>query len=233
VLKRLAVALLVLLGLLAVADRYIASAAGSAAGGQVRRAIDTPANPHVTFGGFPFLTQALFGHFSRIDVVARDVPVQGLKLDRIDARFSGVDVKFGKALAGQLAAVPTHRAQATARLAYADLNTYLRRRGPITVEAAGGQLTLSGQVRVNGALISGRGRATVTVRPGSLVIRVVSASANGVPLPDAATRLFSVTVPTDALPFGISLQSVDVGSDALTLRGTATGIVIPTKKLVG
>ncbi|MDQ1708971.1 MAG: LmeA-like phospholipid-binding, partial [Frankiaceae bacterium] len=63
-LKRLAVALLVLLGLLAVADRYIASAAGSAAGGQVRRAIDTPANPHVTFGGFPFLTQALFGHFS-------------------------------------------------------------------------------------------------------------------------------------------------------------------------
>ena len=232
-LKRLLVVLAVLVGLLAMADRFMASAAGDAAGGQVRRAARTPDDADVTFRGFPFVTQALAGRFTRVDVVARDVPVQGLTLDRVDARFDGVRVKLGKALAGELAAVPTDGAAATARLTYDDLNTYLRRRGSLTVSPSGEQLQVTGQVRVNGALISGRGIARVVLRPGSIVLQVTSAAANGVAIPAPAARLLTVTVPIEGMPFGMALQSVDVDDEALVLRGTAAGIVVPTKKLTG
>jgi hypothetical protein len=144
-----------------------------------------------------------------------------------------VHVKLGKALAGQLEAVPSDKAAATARLSYDDLNAYLHRRGSLTVSASGGQLSVAGQVRVNGALISGRGRAAVTLRPGSIVLQVTSASADGISIPAAATRLLTVTVPTEGLPFGMALQAAQVTDDALVLRGTATAIVIPTKDLTG
>ncbi|MEO6712165.1 MAG: DUF2993 domain-containing protein [Mycobacteriales bacterium] len=232
-LRRIVVLLLIVLGLLAVVDRFMANAAGDAAGGQVRRAASTPANARVSFRGFPFVTQALRGRFDRVDVVARDVPAGGLTLDRVDARFDGVHVRLGKALAGELEAVPSDGADATARLTYADLNAYLRRRGSLTVTEANGQLEIAGNVRVKGAQISGKGRAKVALRPGSIVLQVTSASANGATVPQEAARLLTVTVPTDAMPFGMALTSVEIADDALILRGTATRIVIPTKKLVG
>jgi hypothetical protein len=40
-------------------------------------------------------------------------------------------------------------------------------------------------------------------------------------------------VPTDGLPFGLALQTAEVTADALVLRGTASGIVIPTKNITG
>lgn len=230
-LKRVLIVLAILLGLAAMADRFMAGAAGDAAGGQVRRAVKTPADASVKFRGFPFVTQALRGRFQRIDVVARDVPVQGLTLDRVDARFTGVRVKLGDALAGELQAVPTDKAAATARLTFDNLNSYLRRRGSLTVAPAGDQVVVTGQVRVNGALIAGKGNARVVVRPGSLVLQVTSASANGIGIPAAAARLLTVTVPTAGLPFGMVLQSVAVTADALVLRGTAEGIVIPTPRV--
>lgn len=232
-LKRLLIVVAVLLGLAVVADRYLASAAGDAAGGQVRRSAHTPQKPDVTFSGFPFVTQAVSGRFRRVDVVAKNVPASGLTFTRIDARFSGVKIKFGKALSGELDAVATERAAATARLSYGDLNTYLRRRGSLTVSVEGGALSVAGQVRVKGALISGKGKAAITLRPGSIVLQATSATANGVVLPAGAVRLLSVTVPTDGLPFGMVLQSVDIEADALVLRGTAAGIVIPTRNLTG
>lgn len=232
-LKRLLIVLAILLGLAALADRFLASAAGDAAGGQVRRAVHTQGNATVNFRGFPFVTQALGGRFRQVDVVARDVPAGGLTLARVDARFTGVRLEVGKALVGELAAVTTNKAAATARLTYADLNDYLRRRGSLSVSASGGQLWVTGQVRVNGALIAGKGTAAVTVRPGSIVLAVSSAAANGIAIPTAATRLLTITVPTAGLPFGMALQRVDVHDDALLLRGTASGIVIPTKKLTG
>lgn len=232
-LKRLLIVVAILLGLAALADRFLARAAGEAAGAQVRRVTHTQQAADVKFRGFPFVTQAVGGTFDQVDVVARDVPVEGLQIKRIDAHFSGVHVNLGRALAGDLAAVNTDRAKATARLTYDDLNSYLRRRGSLTVAAAGGRVSISGQVRVNGAMIDGLAMATVTLRPGSIVLQVSEASAGGKPIPASAARLMTVTVPTQGLPFGIALQSVVVEADALIMRGTASGILIPPKKLSG
>lgn len=232
-LKRVLVGVAILLGLAALADRFLARAAGDAAGGQVRKAAHTQEAADVKFRGFPFVTQALAGRFDEVDVVARDVPAEGLQIKRIDVHFRGVHVRLGKALAGELEAVPTEKADATARLTYDDLNSYLRRRGSLTVAAAGGRVSVGGQVRVNGAIISGKGTANVTLRPGSIVLQVTDASAGGIAIPAAATRLMTITVSTQALPFGMALQSVDVRDDALILHGTASGIVIPTKKIAG
>lgn len=232
-LRRLVIALVLLLALVALADRLLVGAAQDAAGGQIRRSVRTPRDAEVTIAGFPFLTQALRGQFDRVDVVARDVPVEGLILDRVDARFTGMRIEAGKAFAGQLEGVPTDRATATARLTYDDLNSYLRRRGSLVVSASGGQLSVAGEVRVKGVRIAGKGLAALILRPGSLVLQVTSASAEGVPIPAAATRLLTVTVPTAGLPFGMSLQRVAVEDDALVLSGSAKSVVIPTRPAAG
>ena len=226
VLKRLLFALVLLLGLALLADRFLVSAAQDAAGRQVRSVLRTPRDAEVTIAGFPFLTQALGGRLRQVDVVSRGVPVEGLTLQRVDASLTGVRLEVGKALAGEIEGVPADTATATARLTYEDLNAYLRRRGSLVVSASGGTLSVAGQVRVKGAQFAGKGQAALVLRPGSIVLQVTSASADGVALPAAATRLLTVTVPTRGLPFGMSLQRVEIGQDALILRGAATGIFL-------
>ncbi len=230
-LKRLLIVLLVLLGLAAAADRFVASAAEKAAGDQVRNSTQSTEDADVKFHGFPFLTQAVRGRFQQVDVTVRGVPQSGLSISRIDAQFTGLRLSLGKAVSGELAAVPTDGASARVRLSYADLNAYLRRRGSIRVSGTGGRLAVTGQVRVRGALVTANGFATARLRPGSLVVQTTEASVNGVAAPAAAVRALTVTVPLTDLPFGIELQAVEVADDALIVIGSARSIVIPTKVL--
>jgi hypothetical protein len=231
VLKRLLIVLLVLLGLAAAADRFVAGAAERAAADQVRKTTKSTGDTDVKFHGFPFLTQAVRGRFEQVDVTVRGVPESGLSVTRIDAQFTGVRLSLGKAVSGELAAVPTDGATARVRLSYADLNAYLRRRGTIRVSGSAGRLAVSGQVRVRGALVTANGFATARLRPGSLVIQTTEAAVNGVAAPAAAVRALTVTVPLAALPFGIELEAVEVADDALVVVGSARSIVIPTKVL--
>jgi hypothetical protein len=230
-LKRLLIVLLILVGLAALADRFLARAAGDAAGAQIRRAVRTPEDADVRFNGFPFVTQAMSGHFESVDVTARDVPQNGLTVTRIEAHFTGVRINFSKALNGEVAGVPTDRARATVRISYDDLNTFLRRRpGALSVSGSGnGRAQVSGRIRVRGAELDASGTAAAQIRDGSVVLRVTQATAEGRAVPAAALPLLTVELRLPELPFGIALSRVTAERDGLVIDGTAKGLVIPTR----
>jgi hypothetical protein len=226
--KRLLVILLILLGLAALADRFVASAAGDGAAAEVRRSSRAD-SADVKFHGFPFATQAIRGRFDRVDVVARDVPESGLTLTRIDATFTGVRLDLDKALAGEISGVPTDSASATVRVSYADLNAWLRQRGNLSVAWGATGAVVSGTINVRGVSLAARGVGSASVNDKGVVIRVTEASAAGVAVPKAALGLLSVQLNLSDLPFGIKLTSAKADRDGLLIRGTATGIVIPTR----
>jgi hypothetical protein len=227
--KRLLIVLLILVGLAALADRFVASAAGDGAAAEVRRSSRAD-SAEVKFHGFPFATQAIRGRFDRVDVVARDVPESGLTLTRIDATFTGVRLDLENALAGEISGVPTDSAAATVRVSYADLNAWLRERGNVSVSWGATGAVVAGEINVRGASVSARGVASAAVNDKGVVLRVTEATAEGVQIPKSALGLLSVQLNLGDLPFGIKLTSARADRDGILIRGTATGIVIPTRR---
>jgi hypothetical protein len=228
-LKRLLIVLLVLVGLAAVADRFVARVAGDATGAQIRQSVKSRDDADVRFNGFPFVTQALRGRFDSVDVTARDVPQEGLTLSRIDAHFTGVRLKLGDALNGEVAGVPTDRAQATVRISYADLNEWLRSHGDLSVKGDTGRPVVTGRIRVRGVELTASGSAAAQVRGDSVFLRVTEATANGIKVPAAALRLLTIELKLPDLPFGITLTGIAADREGLLIKGTATGLIIPTR----
>jgi len=68
--KRMVIALLVLVGLLVAADFGAAASAESAVSRQMREQLGLVDDPSVRINGFPFLTQAAAGRYRSVDVSA-------------------------------------------------------------------------------------------------------------------------------------------------------------------
>lgn len=235
--KRLLIFVAILAGLLALADRGLAVVAGNATAHQIRLHEGLREDPDVTFRGFPFLTQAVRGEFQRVDVTVRDLEREGLVVDRIDATLEGVQVDIGDALQGRVSAVPVEQGDATLRLTYGDLTSYLSRKpGNIRVVVRDGRpFVVStfgvpgvGQVDVEGTPTV---RTTATsVRVTVSRVRVVAGTASlTASLAASAAARASFTIPLEELPFGIEVTGARLTDAGIEVDATAEGLVIDVK----
>jgi len=97
-------------------------------------------------------------------------------------------------------------------------------------EAVATGAVVAGEINVRGASVSARGVASAAVNDKGVVLRVTEATAEGVQIPKSALGLLSVQLNLGDLPFGIKLTSARADRDGILIRGTATGIVIPTRR---
>ena len=88
--RRLIIILLVLAGLAVAADFGSAALAESAVSRQMRGQLGLVDDPSVRINGFPFLTQAVAGTYSSIDVDATRIPYGSFKELEINARLHDV-----------------------------------------------------------------------------------------------------------------------------------------------
>jgi hypothetical protein len=88
--RRLVIALLVLVGLFVAVDYGAAALAESAVSRQMREQIGLVDDPSVRINGFPFLTQALFGEYSSVDVDATRIRVGELQELTVHAQLREV-----------------------------------------------------------------------------------------------------------------------------------------------
>jgi hypothetical protein len=209
-------------------------AAGNATATQIKMHEGLREDPDVTYRGFPFLTQAVRGSFRAVDVTVRDLEREGLTIDRIDAHLEGVKVDFGDVLEGRVVAVPVREGEATIRVSYGDLQTYLASKpGNLRL------VTRDGQVFVQSSFgIPGLGSVDVEGTPKvSVADRTVRITVSNMHTVDgrggltaalaaqAASRA-SFTVPLGRLPFGINAASASLTDTALVVEATAKGIVV-------
>src|SRR5258706_2190528 len=108
--RRLVIALLVLVGLLVAADFGAAALAESAVSREMRQEIGLTDDPSVRINGFPFLTQALSGRYSSIDVDAQRLTVGRFKQVELTAHLEGVTAPLSMLLGSGPKSVQVARA---------------------------------------------------------------------------------------------------------------------------
>jgi hypothetical protein len=234
---------IVLLVLAVVGDRAGVAVAKS----QMRKQIDIsvaqnlkpgqqpPTVRDVSIGGFPFLTQVLFGKFKDIGVAIDGIETPGPKISTVSAHLKGVHVPLGDALTDSVGQVPVDDVSATVGLSYADLNAYLATQdGKVQVTPADGgrsvrvvgtiDIPLVGAQQVGGTTTFKVENNQLTLVPSSIELE---GSVNfGFALPSGLS-LPSVPIPLSGLPFDLRIVSAGTTATGLVLTATAKDVVLP------
>ena len=227
--RRLVIVLLVLVALLAVADRVGVIVAQSVLASQVKDQLELDQTPDVSIRGIPFLTQAVGGDYKDVRVTLPDVDAGSVQNIAIDARLQGVKVPLSDAIRRQIDQVPVDRISGTLTVRYDELARASGISG-LRIVRAGDSLTLTGSVRVLGRQLDASAVGRVEVRGNDIAIEAEQAEVAGVPVPqvalDAAARLLSFKVSPTNLPLSLRITSVDIGDDALFVSAVSDDVVL-------
>jgi hypothetical protein len=123
--KRLIIGLIVLVGVLVGVDFGAAALAESAVSRQMREQIGLPDDPDVRINGFPFLTQALAGHYSSVAVTADRLRVGELQEVEIVADLRDVDAPLSEVLGSGPKSLRVAEADGTVRVGADDIERLL------------------------------------------------------------------------------------------------------------
>lgn len=123
--KRLIIGLVVVVGVLVGVDFGAAALAESAVSRQMREQIGLPDDPDVRINGFPFVTQALTGRYSSIDVSADRLRVGQLQEVEIVAELRDVDAPLSEVLGSGPKSLRVAEAEGTVRVGADDIERLL------------------------------------------------------------------------------------------------------------
>lgn len=236
------IVLLVLVVLLAIADRVAARVASTEAVSQiVQQSQGLAKRPSVSFGGFPFLTQVAFGKYSDIHVKISDVtPPGSLRIDSVDAHLKGAHVPFATAIRGNLRTIPVDHVTASVGVRFADLNSFLADQpGQLKLSGRKGAIQINGTVVQDGQTIKVSGAAKLAANADGLVITPTSVHVTtgsdlddiiggaGDVLGDALSLFPPVPVPLPDLPFNLRLTSVHSDDNGVVAAAAADHVVLP------
>jgi hypothetical protein len=227
--KRSALAVVVLVVLLLVADRAGAVYGARSIADEVRATMELDAQPDVDITGFPFLTQALSGRYERIEVHTTDVPAGDFVLSRLDATLHGVRAPLSDVLSRDLDAVPVDSVTARALIAYTELSQSYEGQ-ELVVEPEGDRLLLTGQLQVSDQTLRGEALASVEVVDEELAVTAeeVAFGEDGTKqeLTEAVREQLDLQVPVPDLPYDLTLTAAEVRPDGMALRAEATDVVL-------
>jgi hypothetical protein len=119
--RKLVIAALVLAGLLVAADFGAAAAAEYQVAKQLREELRLAADPSVRINGFPFITQALSGHYSDVDMRAAGLSVGPLHDVAVEATLHDLNAPLSEVRAGDLQSVRADKVDARVRIKDKDI----------------------------------------------------------------------------------------------------------------
>lgn len=218
--RKLIVALVVLLALLAVADRVLVSAAEGVVARRVQVAAGLEREPTVEIRGFPFLTQAVAGEYDRVDISLGAMERDDMRLRDLTVRLKQVHAPLGRMLSRDgSASVRSESARASVLVPYG----MIEQRMPVDadVQREGERLRLSGEVSVLGQQLPASAIVEPSVANGQLVFEAAEVQAGGRAVSDRLADTFSFTVDVGELPFGLRIDGARAADGGL--RVTARG----------
>lgn len=212
--RKFLIVLLGLVALLVVFDRAAAFVAEREIGTRVQSAYDLPARPHVTVRGIPFLTQLVSGHYQEIDVSIASAAADGIHLQDVDARFTGVHASLSLLLGQNSGEVTASQAFGTALIPFAQLQQRLPR--GIRIAPDGGDLSVTG-TSAYGVV---RGTARLGVASGGISVTPQQLSIAGIAAGALASR-FTFTIPVGELPLHLTVTGVHVVQAGVLVTASA------------
>jgi hypothetical protein len=227
--------LVVVAGLLVVADRVSAWYAERRIAEEVRqeiagREITTDA-PDVQVGGFPFLTQVLAGEYKSITIKLRNVEGGGVRLPELDVKATGVHATLQTIRSGQGEA-RADRVTGTATVGYATVAALANQPG-LQLSSQNGNLRVRLPVQILGQDVTLVGTAKVRVDRNFVRVSVSDLNDEGGKLPPQGRSLangyadrLSVAFQLPSLPFNLTLGQVTAEPEGLAITATARGVPI-------
>jgi hypothetical protein len=234
----LGVLLLLILGLLVVADRFGKSVAERLISDRVVAQLNdqdaTSQKPDVSIEGVPFLTQVLAGQYEEIKIVLDDFsgPAgNGKKIDMKVLDIRAEDVKApldtirsgtGDIVAGTVTGAGT--------ITYANLADLIGREG-LTLSERDGKLVGTAPLKVLGQTFNVSGTANLAVSDGVVSVTFADVTAEGLPdlplvrsLLDGLVKQLSVDLKVPALPLGMKVQKVEPTPEGLVVTAGASDV---------
>lgn len=197
----------------------------------VQKAEQLADRPSVHLRGVFLLPQVVTGRYDEVDITARGLRRQNLRLASVTAQLSGVRVALHDVVTDSISTILVSHSRETVVLTYADLDRYIAAKGdPLTVSRGpAGQLKLTGHASVLGHTFAISADARVSVRPGQLDVTPTQL-ATGTSL-DTVTRLLlnqrlTIAVPLAGLPFGQHVTGIQPLAHALMVHATGDNVVI-------
>lgn len=231
----LLVFLLVVAGLLVVADRVGAWYAQRRIADEVQQEVAnrdiTSDEPDVTVGGFPFLTQVLSGDYESISILLRNVEGGGVRLPELNIEATGVHADLDTIRSGQGEA-RADRVTGTATVGYATVAALASLPG-LQLSGQDGQLRVRLPVEVQGQDLVLVGTAKVQVEDNRIQVRVSELDDENGNLPAALRGIanryaeqLSVNLQLPDLPYNLTVNEVTPEPSGLAVTATARAVPI-------
>lgn len=247
--RKTAIVLVVLVvvfgGLFVVADRVSASAAENTISEQAvkemsARSITSPQKPHVSVGGFPFLTQVLRGRYDKVTITV-DQPQysNNVKLEKLTLVATPVRAPL-KAITSHQGQVTADVVTGTASMTWESVRNLLDLAGVPGIDPSVVQISVvDNQVRLRIPLtIVGRNvtitaGGTLTVANGQVRFQVSQVTPEGEGIPDYVTNVISqykqrlsVKVNVPQMPYKLTLKKVESSSHGIVATASADQVVL-------
>lgn len=224
--RKLLIGLVVVLGLLVVADRGAELYAERAIADRISAELDQ--RPDVEIEGFSFLLQAVQGDYDRIAVSGSRASQSGLGVSDFRAELEGVQLPLSDVLQGSVQRVPTRLIRGSALLRFDDVAEVVG--NGISLDGDGeGRVRVTASADVLGQEVEVTAVSEVRIEGGALVVRAVSYEAGGQEVTSVSNDvldLLDFRVPLPSLPYDLTVEDLSVTGDGIRLAASVRGVVL-------
>jgi hypothetical protein len=230
-LLRVLIVLGILVVILVAADRITSVFAGKQAANYLDKRADFTSKPTVDIHGFPFITQAIEGRYSDVEVRSGGVKVGKVQASSLDVHLRGAHLPLSAVFGASISQLPVDNLTGTVTFSYAEL-VKLSDIAGLSLSEQGDALAVSARLAVPDTNTTAQvsGTAKISVVGGALRLAVSNISVAGISLPASVLSGFATTlatpIPIPALPFGLRITAVTVTSAGVVVAGAASQLVI-------
>lgn len=222
--RKLLIALAVLVVFFVVADRIAVAVAENKIAGRIDTAYGLPAKPGVTIAGFPFLAQVVAGDYQQINVSVNQVQADGVTLHDLTVRLTGVHASVGQVLGGGSSMVTADQAAGSALVGFSAVEQRLPHGFRLAPD--GKNLKVSGGLSSHGVHVPIVATVALGVSGGGISVTPVSVvTQRRIPVPlSGFTHRLRFVVPLGTLPLHLHLISVHVTAGGLRIGAAARDV---------
>lgn len=222
--RKLLIVVIVLAGLLVVADRVAVVVADRQVAGRVQSAYNLSSKPSVSVQGFPFLTQVASGDYHQINVSIGSLSTDGVQVNGLTAQLSGVRAPLSDLLGHGSSSITATQVTGSGTVPFSSVRSHLPR--GVQLSQDGEALRLAGTVSYLGVTVPVSADATLAVDGSGIAVtptRISAASASSA-LSSVIAGQFRFVVPVTGLPLHLAVRSVSVVPGGVRVGASATDV---------
>jgi hypothetical protein len=222
--RKLLIAVIVIVVLLVAADRVAAVVADRQLAGRVATSYHLPSKPSVSVQGFPFLTQVASGNYHEIDLSIGQVTSNGVQVNGLRAQLMGVHAPARDLLGGNSSSITAAQVTGTGTVPLSSVQSRVPQ--GVQISQDGGGLRMSGTVSYLGVSVPVSAVASLGVSPSGITVTPTRISlGSGINAPASAiSGQFRFVIPVSGLPLHLSVTSVSVTPGGVQVSASAANV---------